>query len=106
MPAFTLSLSATVDLNTLVSQIGNAIGKALSRGNFCSQEVGGGVFVSAVDGGVVVAAYYHPTKFHSATACGGVGGGGTVKSTASAGKWAVATSSAGIGGRKTYYNYS
>ena len=107
MPKFTLKLSGKVDINTLVNQIGSVIKAALNRSNFCNQvQKDGGRFVSAVNGNQVVAAYYHPSKFHSATACGGIGGGGTVKSTANAGKWAVATSSAGIGGRKTYYGSS
>ena len=106
MPSFTLGLDGKVDLNKLLDQIVSIIGKVLSRNNFSRQEVGGGVFVSAIRGNEVVAAYYHPSKYHSATAVGGIGGGGTVKSSAGAGKWAIAYSKAGISGRKTYYNYS
>ena len=107
MPKYTLKLSGKVDINTLVNQIGSVIKAALNRSNFCNQvQKDGGRFVSAVNGNQVVAAYYHPSKFHSATADGGIGGGGAVRSTANAGEWAVAVSSAGIGGRKTYYGFS
>jgi hypothetical protein len=47
---------------------------------------------------------YHPTKKHSATADGGTGGGGQVRSIAEAGQSAIAISKAGVANRKTYYN--
>ena len=106
MPSFSLNLSENVDLNTLVRRIGNVIGKSLNTSNFSRQKVGGGVFVSTIRGNEIVAAFYHGSKYHSAFADGGVFGGGSVRSSCAARKWAVATTSAGITGRKTYYGFS
>lgn len=101
-----LNINVNIDLAEIVSQISKGIGKVLYKKNFSKQNVGGGVFVSSMTGDYVVAAYYHPSKSHSATADGGTLGGGVAKSTASKGRWAVAYSSQGIANRKTYYSTS
>ena len=76
----------------------------IDRSNACQQEVGGGLFVSSTSGSEVIAAYYHPTKKHSATANGGLFGGGIIKSIAEPGEWAIVGTKAGIKGRKTSWN--
>lgn len=53
---------------------------------------------------MVCAAFYHHTKKHSATADGGFCGGGVIQQVSDKKYWAVACSSNGIWGRKTYYN--
>ena len=106
MATFTLTILPSSSLKKIVEKISSALGAKLNSDYFTRQEVDGGVFVSDIKGGYVTAAYYHPSKSHSATAVGGVGGGGTVKCTAGAGKWAVACSKAGIGLRRTYYDFS
>ena len=104
MSAFTVNLPINCDANKLFDQVSNKIGEVLTRGNSCRQAVGGGVFYSKVSGGNVVAMYNHPSRYHSATADGGLLGGGQVKSIAEPGVWAIATSRAGIKDRKTYWN--
>ena len=99
-------IDGNISINKLVKLISDKIGKVLNSSYFSRQEVDGGVFVSAVNGNEVVAAYYHPFKYHTATAVGGIGGCGTVKSSARKADWAIATSCAGISGRKVYYGFS
>ena len=102
-----ISLGVEVNINELLNQIGGLVGRVFYKANFSDQRVAGGRFISTMTtSGFVVAAYNHPSKFHSATADGGLLGGGVSKSTAPAGVWAVAWSSAGISGRKTYYGFS
>ena len=100
--SLTINLPITCDLNKLIDQIGNAIGQAFSGGNFSRQEVSGGVYISTNSRGFVIAAFNHPKRYHSATADGGVFGGGVAKSTAHAGRWAVAYSKAGLGAKTSY----
>ena len=102
-----INLNINVDVNQLLNQIGGVVGRVFYKANFSDQRVGGGRFISTITtSGLVVAAFNHPTKFHSATADGGFLGGGVSKSTAPAGIWAVAWSSAGVSGKKTYYGFS
>ena len=98
-----ISLGMSCDINELLRQCGldSLIG---GRTAISSKEVDGGRFVSVMGNGKVMAAYYHPTRAHSATAVGG-NLAPTSKSTASAGKWAVAIASRGLGGTKTFYNF-
>ena len=64
----------------------------------------GGRFISVQKDGQVIAAYFHPTRTHSATAQSGI----THKretASAPAGKWAVATVPCGLPGNDcTFYN--
>ena len=102
-----VSINITVNLNELIDQIADIFGVVFNnfeRSNFCEQSVGGGRFISKIEGGIVVAAYNHPRNRHSATADGGLFGGGIVKSIAEPGEWAIVGTKAGIKGRKTYWN--
>ena len=67
-------------------------------------ENGKGRWLSDIKDGVVMSAYYHKTKKHSATCQGGFGGGGQIRAIAPAGQWAIALCYAGISGRKTFWN--
>ena len=65
----------------------------------------GGRFVSVQSNGMVISAYYHPTKWHTATACTGFFHDRRAKSEAPPGKWAVAKIGRDIlGGDQTWYN--
>jgi hypothetical protein len=68
----------------------------------------GGIWYSSVQNGLVISAYYHPTKYHTATAQRVAVLFGTIrkqaKSRAGPGKWAVAVVSKGLGVGHTYYN--
>lgn len=97
-------ININLNLNDIVDKIGSIIGKLLYKTNFTIKNVSGGIFVSAMTGDYVVAAFYHPSKRHSATADGGALGGGQAKSISNPKKWAIAYSSQGVGGRRTYYN--
>ena len=90
--------------NILEKEIKNLIGIRINRSNSVTQDVGGGVFTSYMQDGRVVAAYFHPDKKHSATADGGLFGGGMVRSIKGPGEWAIASTSAGIARAKTYWN--
>ena len=88
----------------IVDRVFGAVQERIYNGNFVRREVLGGIFYSDIKDGWVCAAFYHPNSSHTATADGGILGGGVIRSTAGPGRWAVACSRAGIGGRKTYYN--
>ena len=96
-----VSLGLNCDINELLRQIG--LDGKIDRTAVCSSDLDGGRFVSAMSNGLVLAAYYHPSRRHSATAIGGVFGPQT-KSTVNPGKWAVAFVSKGKFGNKTFYN--
>ena len=92
MPKANLKLPENIDVQTFANQISNLVGKTLSANNFKRKEVDGGVFYSYNKDHFVIAAYYHPTKVHTASAYVykfiGVKKG--PKSTAGPGKWAFA----------------
>ena len=67
-------------------------------------ENGHGRFLSNIQDGYVMAAYYHDTKKHSATCDGGFLGGGQIRAIAGPGQMAIALCKAGVSGRKTYWN--
>ena len=97
-----ISLSMNVDLNTLLDQIGKAFGTVVKRNGITAISPNGNDrFVSVLNGDQVIAAYFHPTKRHYATAEGKTKPG---RSYAAAGKWAVALVMRSlIGGNKTFY---
>ena len=103
---FVLRATEEQVLREIVERTFDYLGKRISTGNFTRNNPDdGGVWYSAIQGGMVYSLYYHPTKRHTATADGGMFGGGLVRSIANAGEWAIAGSVAGpLGGRKTYYN--
>ena len=70
---------------------------------FSDQDVEGGRFISSMGGGQMMAAFFHPTKRHSATCMHGINV--KARSVKDAGKWAIAKSGTSIiGGNKTKYN--
>ena len=91
-----INLSIDCNLEILVKKISNLIGKELPTKYFTKIEKNGGILVSGISEGYVISAFNHPNKKHSATANGGILGGGVVKSTAPAGIWAVAWTKAGV----------
>eukprot|EP00730_Choanoeca_flexa_P010233 TRINITY_DN17227_c0_g1_i1.p1 TRINITY_DN17227_c0_g1~~TRINITY_DN17227_c0_g1_i1.p1 ORF type:complete len:112 (+),score=17.28 TRINITY_DN17227_c0_g1_i1:40-375(+) len=72
-----------------------------------SQPHAGAVWISATDGnwgtwsGMVLSAYYHPSKQHTATTTGKMG---VKQSTAAAGQWAISHQSRSLMGNKANYN--
>ncbi len=98
---FTVSLSMNVDLNTLFDQITNLVGTVIKpTGATSSSPNGNDRFVSLLGTDQVVAAYYHPDKYHYSRAQGKTD---TNRSYAPAGKWAVAVAIRGLWGNKTWY---
>ena len=96
-----ISLSMNCDINTLLDQIGKAFNTVVKRNGVTSISPNGNDrFVSILNGDQVIAAYFHPTKRHYATAEGKTKPG---RSYAPAGKWAVAVVMRAISGNKTYY---
>ena len=91
-------------VDKIVDLVFDAAQDRIYNGNFVRMDVSGGIFFSDIKDGWVCAAFYHPDSPHTATADGGILGGGVIRSTADPGEWAVACSLAGFGGRKTYYN--
>lgn len=67
----------------------------------------GSTWVSILDGqwlstdGVLVSAYYHPSRPHTATTIGNIG---SKKSAANAGEWAVSWQTKAALGNKSYYD--
>lgn len=72
-----------------------------------SQPHAGSTWITVVDGtwlthdGIVVSAYYHPSRPHTATTIGKLG---TKKSAANAGQWAVSWQTKAAYGNKAYYD--
>lgn len=100
MSEININLGLSCDINQLITQIGHG----LSGGAFNDRTFpDGSRFVSCIDNGQVLSAYNHPTKWHSASVDGGIGGQ-TAKSEKPPGQWAVAIGRAGLMNRKTYYN--
>ena len=99
-----LEALASEIVDKIVDLVFDAAQDRIYNGNFVRMDVSGGIFFSDIKDGWVCAAFYHPDSPHTATADGGILGGGVIRSTAGPGQWAVACSRAGIGGRKTYYN--
>jgi hypothetical protein len=97
-----INLSMNCDINTLLDQIGKAFNTVVKRNGVTSISPNGNDrFVSILNGDQVIAAYFHPTKRHYATAEGKTKPG---RSYAPAGQWAVALVMRSlIGGNKTYY---
>ena len=98
--------------NELVTQginiAASALESAINSGSFSdSTPHDGARWITCVDGslgqhnGLVMSAYYHPTKQHSVTTIGKLG---TKKSFAAAGKWAVSYQTKAMSGNKALYN--
>ena len=96
---------AEVNVNFNINVDANEILRACGMGSetFSDQDVEGGRFISSMGGGQMMAAFYHPTKRHSATCMHG--NNVKARSVKDAGKWAIAKSGTSIlGGNKTKYN--
>ena len=91
-----IKLSIDCNLEILVKQTSNLIGKEVFTKHFTKKEKEGGIFVFGVSEGYVISAFNHLNKHHFASAGGGLLGGCVVKSTAPAGIWAVAWTKAGV----------
>ena len=94
-----------VNVNFNINIDANEILKACGMGSqtFSDQDVAGGRFISSMANGQMMAAFFHPTKRHSATCMHG----DNIKSRSikNAGKWAIAKSGTSLlGGNKTKYN--
>ena len=109
MVELSISLSDTIALAELLLKIADAVRQAwvahMNRKKASDRILeDGSRFISIIEDGKVGAFYYHATKKHSATAQGGIGGGGQVRCIAPPGEWAVAITDLGIKGAKTFYN--
>ncbi|KAA6363257.1 MAG: hypothetical protein EZS28_041216 [Streblomastix strix] len=100
-----MSVSAGVDvqLSININQLLDSLG-ITGRSNYNDRQVDGGRFISSMEDKEITAAFYHPSKMHSATVQGGfLGTDG--KSIAKGGQWAIARGTRGPkGGSKTFYN--
>ena len=104
MATFVINLGITVDVNKLLSQIGEALNASSCQSQLIDN--GEGRWISSQANGKVISACYHKTKNHSATVeTGGQGPFYTCqKSTAGPGEWAVAK----VGSRgwdRTHYDF-
>ena len=99
----TVSFSASLDLNQFLDQLARVTGYILSlRQNIVvSSPHAGTKWISYKDSEIVLSAYYHPTKVHTATASNGK----DYRSEAAPGEWAVAIcSNKFFEHSRTYYN--
>lgn len=97
MAEFNVNFNINVDANEILRACG------MGSETFSDQDVEGGRFISSMGGGQMMAAFYHPTKRHSATCMHG--NNVKARSVKDAGKWAIAKSGTSIlGGNKTKYN--
>ena len=97
MAEFNVNFNINVDANEILRACG------MGSETFSDQDVEGGRFISSMGGGQMMAAFFHPTKRHSATCMHG--DKVKARSVKDAGKWAIAKSGTSIiGGNKTKYN--
>lgn len=93
-------LNIDCDVNELLDNVDHKFsGKAINDRTYPD----GSRFISCMEDGEVLAAYNHPTDWHSAKADGGLFGK-VAESEKPPGEWAVAIASAGILGRKTSFD--
>jgi len=94
-----------VNVNFNINVDANEILRACGMGSetFSDQDVEGGRFISSMAGGQMMAAYFHPSRRHSATCMHG--DKVISRSVKDAGKWAIAKCGKALfGGNKTKYN--
>ena len=97
MAEFNVNFNINVDANEILRACG------MGSETFSDQDVEGGRFISSMGNGQMMAAFFHPTKRHSATCMHGINV--KARSVKDAGKWAIAKSGTSIiGGNKTKYN--
>ena len=100
MSGFTLNLNVDVNVNDLLRQIAG-----FAPSSYNDRYPDGGRWISVQSDGIVISAYFHPTKWHSATVKTGFRHDRVAKSEAPPGKWAVAQIKRDIfGGDQTFYN--
>ncbi|CAL6009229.1 Conserved_hypothetical protein [Hexamita inflata] len=98
-----IKLNIDVDVNTLINQIISGFTPDSYNSQF--KDNGNGRFISVQGNGKVIAAYFHKTKWHSATAITGLNHDRKAKSDAPPGEWATAYIKHDIfGGDQTFYN--
>ncbi|MCQ2821508.1 MAG: lactococcin 972 family bacteriocin [archaeon] len=95
---------AQVNVNLGINCDANEILRACGMGaeTVSDQDVAGGRFISYMGKGQIIAAFFHPTKRHSATCAHG--NNIKAKSIKEGGKWAIAKAPKALMGNKTYYN--
>ena len=95
----------TTSVSTIYNNIKSQAGINLSGGPEldCNTDGGNGRFISKTGDGYVVSIYFHKNKKHYASCDGGLFGGGSYRSYANAGQWAVAYCKAGWAGKKANY---
>lgn len=102
-----VKINANLDVNTLLDQIGKAVGFLLPRSTTSYAQVDGGVWVSGVGSDMVYSFYYHPTRTHRTSVKPGRNAKVFPSSPAwvPAGQWAhTFTKSSRLGGNKAYYD--
>ena len=101
----TFAGSITTSVSTIYNYIKSQTSISLSGGTNSDYNTDGdnGRFISKIGSGYVVAIYFHKTKYHHASCNGGSFGGGSYRTNAAAGQWAVAFCKSGFTGKKTYY---
>lgn len=101
MPSVNVNFDINVDVNQLIRQVA---GFGPSSYND-RRPPEGGRFISVQERGQVIAAYFHPTRNHSATAVTGFRHDRRARSEAPPGRWAIATIGHDIlGGDQTFYD--
>ena len=98
----------TTSVSTIYNNIKSQAGINLSGGTEADYNTDGenGRFISKTGDGYVVSIYFHKNKKHYASCDGGLFGGGSYRTYANAGQWAVAYCKAGWAGKKTNYGDS
>ena len=95
---FILRIPKNTPITKLKQIIQNNLGVSLEwyRFSTAKDSDGLGKFWRSTNETYIIAAYYHPSKKHSAIANGGTNGGGLAKIPAKGGEWAVAYSKRGF----------
>ena len=95
-------------LSNIVDIAADTLYQNLNAGTFTlSSPHPGSLWVTSLDGqylsykGLLLSAYYHPSKTHTATTDGKTG---PKRSTAHAGEWAISVQSRGMAANKAFYN--
>ena len=101
MSSRVVNLGCNVDINELLRQVSGSIKASSYQSKYFDNNHGR--FISVMDGSTVLAASWHDSCWHTATAQGSMSK--TAKSDAPPGQWAVAYVSQGLMGNKTFYDW-
>ena len=104
--AIIITAAISVTVGFICTKICEKIYYELTHSTFVDTylEEGNARWLSNIEDGWVISAYYHKNVKHSATCQGGFGGGEQTRAIGEPGEWAIAFCKAGISGRKTFYN--